>query len=41
MVNFKIFDVATWLTNIDNTHIAQYFTKKRQSDIEIWSGNRI
>ena len=27
MVNFKIYDVTTWLTNIDNTHIAQYLMK--------------
>ena len=26
-VNFKIHDVATWLTNNCNTHIAQYLTK--------------
>ena len=26
-VNFKIHDVTTWLTNICNTHIAQYLTK--------------
>ena len=26
-VNFKIFDVTTWLTNNYNTHIAQYLTK--------------
>ena len=26
-INFKIYDVPTWLTNNYNTHIAQYFTK--------------
>ena len=40
MVNFKIYDVTTWLTNNCNTHIAQYLTKERQSDNEIWSVNR-
>ena len=25
--NFKIYDVTIWLTNNDNTHIAQYLTK--------------
>ena len=24
-----------------NTHIAQYLTKSRQPDIEIWSGNKM
>ena len=28
-INFKIFDVTTWLTNNYNTHIAQYLTKKK------------
>ena len=27
MVNFKFYDVTTWLTNSWNTHIAQYFEK--------------
>ena len=40
-VNFKIYDVTTWLTNNDNTYLAEYLTKQRQSDIEIWSGSRI
>ena len=40
-VNFKIFDVTTWLTNNYNTHITQYLRKERQPGIEIWSGNRI
>ena len=26
-VNFKFYDVTTWLTNNRNTHIAQYFEK--------------
>ena len=26
-VNFKIYYVTTWLTNIDNAHIAQYLMK--------------
>ena len=26
-VNFKIYDVATWLTNSCTTHIAQYLKK--------------
>ena len=26
-VNFKIYDVTTWLTNNCNTHIAQYLEK--------------
>ena len=26
-VNFKIYDVTTWLTNNFNTHIDQYFKK--------------
>ena len=37
MVNFKIHDVTTWLTNNCNTHIAQYLTKERQPDNETWS----
>ena len=38
-VNFKIYDVTAWLTNNYNTHIAQYLTKERQPDNEIWSDN--
>ena len=26
-VNFKMYDITTWLTNDYNTHIAQYLTK--------------
>ena len=37
-VNFEIYDVPTWLTNLD---IAQYLTKERQPGIEIWLGNRM
>ena len=28
--DFNIYDVTTWLSNNDITHIAQYLTKKRQ-----------
>ena len=38
---FKINNITTWLTNNQNTHIAQYLTKQRQSDNDIWSVNRI
>ena len=38
-LNFKIYDVTTWLTNNYNSHIAQYLTKERQPDNEIWSVN--
>ena len=41
MVNFKIYDIANWITNNYNTHIAQYLKKERQSRNEIWSVNRI
>ena len=40
-VNFKMYDVITWLTNNYNTYIAQYFTKQRQTNDGIWSVNRI
>ena len=41
-VNFEIYDVTAWLTNNQNTHIAQYLTNLRQLDNEIWSvTNRI
>ena len=40
-VNFKIYDVTTWLTNNCNTHIAQYLMKEKQPDNQIWSTNRI
>ena len=40
-VNFEIHDVTAWLKNNCNTHIAQYLKKKKQSDNEIWSVNRI
>ena len=39
--NFKTYDVTAWLTNNDNNHIAQYLTKQKQPDSEIWSVNRI
>ena len=32
--NFKVHDVTVGLTNNQNTHIAQYHEKKRQSDSE-------
>ena len=35
-VNFKIYDVAIWLTNNFNAHIGQYLKKQRQLDNEIW-----
>ena len=31
----------TWFTNNYNTHSAQYLTKQKQPDDEIWSVNRI
>ena len=40
-VNFKIYDVKNWLTNNCNTDIVQYFKKKKQSDNNIGSINRI
>ena len=39
--NFKIYDVIAWLKNSYIRHIAQYLTKKRQYDNEIWLDNRI
>ena len=33
-VNFEIYDVTTWLTNNQNTHIAQHFTKKVNQTIK-------
>ena len=40
-INFKIYDITTWLTYNYNKDIAQYFTKSKQLDNEIWSVNRI
>ena len=40
-VNFKIYEVLTFLTNNCNTHINQYLKNVRQSGNEIWSVNRI
>ena len=40
-VNFKFYDVTTWLTNNCNTHIAKYFEKYRQADQETLSINRM
>ena len=34
MISFKIHDVTNWLTNICNTHIAQYLTRQRQPDMK-------
>ena len=39
-VNFKFYDVTTWLTNNFNTHITQYLKKQRESDNEIWAVDR-
>ena len=39
MMNFKIYYATTWLTNSCNTLIAQYLTKEKQTDNEIWSVN--
>ena len=39
-VNFIYCDVTIWLTNNRNTHIVQYFKKKRKSDNGIWSIDR-
>ena len=39
--NFKIYEVATWLTSNYNTDITQYLRKKKQPDNEICSGNKI
>ena len=39
MVNFRIYDITDWTMNNGNTHIVQYFKKKRQSGNEIWSVN--
>ena len=34
------YGVVAWLTNSCDTHIVQYFKKKRQSNNEIWSVDR-
>ena len=39
-VNFKIYDLTTWVKHNCNTHIDQYLKKQRQSGNEIWSVNR-
>ena len=39
-VNFKFYDVTGWKTNNYNTHITQYFKKKKQSGNEIWLTER-
>ena len=39
-VDFKIY-VITWLINNRNTYSAQYLTKQKQVDNEIWSVNRM
>ena len=38
-VNFKIYDITTWLTNNWNTQIDQYFKKNRQSGNAILLAN--
>ena len=40
-INFKFYDVTAWLANNCNTHISQYLERKRQSDNDVWSVNRI
>ena len=40
-VILKIYDIATWLKNNQNTHTAQYLTKERQPNDKIWPVNRI
>ena len=40
-VNFKFYDVTTWLKNNRNTHIAKYFEKSRQADQETRLINRM
>ena len=40
-VNFKFYDIADWLTNSCNKHIAQYLEKHKQSDNQISSVNRM
>ena len=41
MANFKIYDVAAWLTDNGNTYIAQYFEKWRQSNQAVNFGQLI
>ena len=41
MVNFKMYDVTDWTSDIYNTHIAQYLKKQGQPATEIWLVNRI
>ena len=38
-INFNL--VTIWLKNNYSTYIAQYLTKQRQPDNEIWSVSRI
>ena len=40
-INFKIYDVTTWLTKYYNAHIAQYLRNYRQPNNDIWSVDRI
>ena len=40
-INFKIYDITTWLANDCNIHFDQYLKKHRQSGSEIWSVNTI
>ena len=41
MGNFKIYDIIDWKTNNYNTHFPNISRKKRQTENEIWSVNRI
>ena len=40
-VDFKVYDVTDWTTNICNICIFQYLKKQRQSDKEIWAISKI
>ena len=40
-VNFKVYDLTTWLTNNCYKHIDQHLRKLRQSGNEIWSFKKI
>ena len=36
-----MYDITAWLTNNYNPYIAQYLTKQKQPDNEMWSVNRM
>ena len=40
-VNSKVHEVTTWLGNNCNTRIAQYLTKKRQTENEAGAGRLV